>query len=54
MTIRRLGGFSFQEINVSLEDLKRFTVWGPDLSYDFVTRPPYLYAWRPATSRRCA
>jgi maltose alpha-D-glucosyltransferase/alpha-amylase len=44
MTIRRLGGFSFQEINVSLEDLKRFTVWGPDLSYDFVTRPPYLYA----------
>jgi trehalose synthase len=44
MMIRKLGGFSFQEINASLEHLKRFTTWGPDLSYDFVTRPPYLYA----------
>jgi trehalose synthase len=44
MMIRKLGGYSFQEINVSLEDLKRFATWGPDLSYDFVTRPPYLYA----------
>ena len=42
--IRKLGGYSFQEINASLEHLKRFTTWGPDLSYDFVTRPPYLYA----------
>jgi len=44
MMIRKLGGFSFQELNLSLEDIKRFTTWGPDLSYDFVTRPPYLYA----------
>jgi trehalose synthase len=44
MMIRKLGGYSFQEINASLEHLKRFTTWGPDLSYDFVTRPPYLYA----------
>jgi trehalose synthase len=44
MMIRKLGGYSFQEINVSIEDLKRFATWGPDLSYDFVTRPPYLYA----------
>jgi trehalose synthase len=44
MMIRKLGGYSFQEINVSLEHLKRFATWGPDLSYDFVTRPPYLYA----------
>ena len=44
MMIRKLGGYSFQEINANLEQLKRFTTWGPDLSYDFVTRPPYLYA----------
>ncbi|MGA1869577.1 MAG: maltose alpha-D-glucosyltransferase [bacterium] len=44
MMIRKLGGYSFQELNLSLEDIKRFTTWGPDLSYDFVTRPPYLYA----------
>jgi len=44
MMIRKLGGHSFQEINASLEHLKRFSTWGPDLSYDFVTRPPYLYA----------
>jgi trehalose synthase len=44
MMIRKLGGYSFQEINASLEHLKRFTTWGPDLSYDFITRPPYFYA----------
>jgi trehalose synthase len=44
MMIRKLGGYSFQEINASLDDLKRFVTWGPDLSYDFTTRPSYLYA----------
>ncbi len=44
MMIRKLGGHSFQEINASIDDLKRFVAWGPDLSYDFITRPPYLYA----------
>ena len=44
MMIRKLGGYSFQELNQPLEDLKRFTIWGADLSYDFFTRPPYLYA----------
>ena len=44
MMVRKLGGYSFQEINICLEDLKRFSVWGADLSYDFITRPPYLYA----------
>jgi trehalose synthase len=44
MMIRKLGGYSFQELNQPLENLKRFTTWGPDLSYDFFTRPPYLYA----------
>ncbi len=44
MMIRKIGGFSFQELNLSLEDIKEFTKWGPDLSYDFYTRTPYFYA----------
>ena len=44
MMIRKIGGYSFQELNLSLDDIKRFTTWGPDLSYDFVNRPAYLYA----------
>ena len=44
MMIRKLGGYSFQELNQPLQNLKRFTIWGADLSYDFFTRPPYLYA----------
>ncbi len=44
MMIRKLGGYSFQELNQPLENLKRFTTWGPDLSYDFFTRTAYLYA----------
>ena len=44
MLIRKLGGFSFQELNQPLEELRDFTTCGADLSYDFFTRPPYLYA----------
>ncbi len=44
MMIRKLGGYSFQELNQPLGELKKFTTWGADLSYDFFTRPPYLYA----------
>ena len=44
MMIRKLGGYSFQELNRPLEELKDFTTWGADMSYDFFTRPPYLYA----------
>jgi trehalose synthase len=44
MMIRKLGGYSFQELNQPLENLKRFTTWGADLSYDFFTRTAYLYA----------
>ena len=44
MMIRKLGGYSFQELNQPLENLKRFSIWGPDLSYDFFERPPYLCA----------
>lgn len=41
--VRKLGGFSFQELNLTLEDIARST-GGADLSYDFVTRPAYHHA----------
>jgi hypothetical protein len=42
--VRKLGGWSFHELNVPLESLKRFTRDGPDLSYDFFTRAQCLHA----------
>ena len=42
--IRKLGGFSFHELNVPLKELKTFTEHGPDLSYDFFTRAQCLHA----------
>jgi maltose alpha-D-glucosyltransferase/alpha-amylase len=44
MLIRKLGGYSFHELNVPLSSLKDFTRDGPDLSYDFVTRAQILHA----------
>jgi trehalose synthase len=44
MLTRKLGGWSFHELNVPLEDLKKFTKDGPDLSYDFFTRAQVLHA----------
>jgi trehalose synthase len=41
---RKLGGFSFQELNVPLVQLKPFIEHGPDLSYDFVTRSQMFHA----------
>lgn len=41
---RKLGGWSFQELNVSLKELKPFLQNGPDLSYDFVTRAQTMHA----------
>jgi maltose alpha-D-glucosyltransferase/alpha-amylase len=41
---RKLGGWSFHELNVPLAELKRYTKNGPDLSYDFVTRAQCLHA----------
>src|SRR5204863_5800719 len=40
--IRKLGGFSFQELNIPLRELKTYTEHGPDLSYDFITRAQCL------------
>jgi maltose alpha-D-glucosyltransferase/alpha-amylase len=42
--IRKLGGFSFHELNIPLKELKVFTEHGPDLSYDFFTRAQCLHA----------
>lgn len=42
--MRKLGGWSFQELNLGLEDIKEFSQYGPDLSYDFITRPAYNHA----------
>jgi maltose alpha-D-glucosyltransferase/alpha-amylase len=44
MLTRKLGGYSFQELNVPLGSLAAFTRDGPDLSYDFVTRAQTLHA----------
>lgn len=41
---RRLGGWSFQELNVPLKTLKVYMKEGPDLSYDFFTRTEGLHA----------
>src|SRR4029434_346975 len=42
--VRKLGGFTFQELNLTLEDTKAMSQGGADLSYDFVTRPAYHHA----------
>jgi trehalose synthase len=44
MLVRKLGGWSFHELNVPLADLAKFTANGPDLSYNFVTRAQGLHA----------
>lgn len=44
MMIRKLGGYSFHELNVPLKELKTYTENGPDLSYDFFTRAQCLHA----------
>jgi trehalose synthase len=42
--VRKLGGFTFQELNLSIDDIKVTGETGADLSYDFVTRPAYHHA----------
>jgi trehalose synthase len=42
--VRKVGGFSFQELNLSMDAIKAIADTGPDLSYDFVTRPAYHHA----------
>jgi trehalose synthase len=42
--IRKLGAFSFHELNIPLKELKTYTEHGPDLSYDFFTRAQCVHA----------
>ena len=42
--VRKVGGFTFQELNLAIDDIKDTSAVGPDLSYDFVTRPAYQFA----------
>ena len=42
--IRKMGGFSFQELNLTMDDIKTMSEDGADLSYDFITRPAYHHA----------
>jgi trehalose synthase len=42
--VRKLGGWSFQELNVPFESLKEYMKEGPDLSYDFFTRTEGLHS----------
>lgn len=37
--VRKVGGFTFQELNLAIDDIKQTGAVGPDLSYDFITRP---------------
>jgi trehalose synthase len=42
--VRKLGGFTFQELNLTIDDIKQTSEAGADLSYDFVNRPAYHHA----------
>jgi trehalose synthase len=42
--VRKVGGFTFQELNLSIDDIKKTSERGADLSYDFVNRPAYAHA----------
>nr|HRW58317.1 alpha-amylase family glycosyl hydrolase [Chlamydiales bacterium] len=44
MMTRKLGGYSFQELNSPIDSIHSYMQFGPDLSYDFITRAPYLHA----------
>jgi len=42
--VRKLGGFTFQELALAFADVHDMSSGGADLSYDFVTRPAYEHA----------
>jgi maltose alpha-D-glucosyltransferase/alpha-amylase len=42
--VRKLGGWSFEELNVPFDSLKLYMKEGPDLSYDFYTRTEGLHS----------
>jgi trehalose synthase len=42
--VRKLGGFTFQELNLTINDIRQIGEAGADLSYDFINRPAYHHA----------
>ena len=42
--VRKVGGFTFQELNLTIDDIQQGSARGADLSYDFVNRPAYHHA----------
>jgi trehalose synthase len=42
--VRKVGGFTFQELNLSIDDIRETGEAGADLSYDFINRPAYHHA----------
>ena len=42
--VRKAGAFSFQELNLTVDDIAAMSGGGADLSYDFITRPAYHHA----------
>jgi trehalose synthase len=42
--VRKVGGFTFQELNLTIEDIRDTSEVGADLSYDFITRPGCQHA----------
>ncbi|TQK29285.1 maltose alpha-D-glucosyltransferase [Arthrobacter sp. SLBN-53] len=42
--VRKLGGFTFQELNLTIDDIRDNGRAGSDLSYDFINRPAYHHA----------
>jgi len=42
--VRKRGGFTFQELNLSFDAIKSMAGIGADLSYDFINRPSYHHA----------
>ncbi|MEO7061673.1 MAG: maltose alpha-D-glucosyltransferase, partial [Lapillicoccus sp.] len=42
--VRKVGGFTFQELNLTIDDIRETQERGADLSYDFVNRPAYHHA----------
>ena len=42
--VRKTGGFTFQELNLTVDDIAAMSNGGADLAYDFITRPAYAHA----------
>ena len=42
--VRKAGGFTFQELNLTVDDIAAMSQGGADLSYDFITRPACQHA----------